>query len=56
MEKTLARAESPRDWIRSMEHILAGRVSGDNDNYTAAAVFCGEAKLRDILSFLFRPA
>ena len=56
MEKTLARAETPRDWVRSMEHILRGRVSGDNDNYTAAAVFCGEAKKPGLLSRLFRPA
>lgn len=56
MEKTLARAESPRDWVCSMEHILEGRVSGDNDNYTAAAVFCGGEKKQSLLSRLFRPA
>lgn len=54
MEKTLARAENPRDWVRGMEHILKGRISGNNDNYTAAAVFFGEAKKPGILSRLFR--
>ena len=44
MEQTLARAESPEDWLRDMERILTGRAPGDCDNYTAAAVFCGEEK------------
>lgn len=44
MERALAHAETPRDWIRGMERILKTRIQGDNDNYTAAAVFCGQGK------------
>lgn len=40
MEQTLAEAKNPDAWIRSMEKILLTRVGADNDNYTAAAVFC----------------
>ena len=40
MEQCLAAAKSPQDWLKSMEKLLQGRVSGENDNYTAAAVFC----------------
>lgn len=40
MEKTLAKAENPQKWLEAMEEILKTRVSDNNDNYTAAAVFC----------------
>lgn len=40
MEQTLSASATPEEWVRSMEKILQGRVTGDNDNYTAAAVFC----------------
>ena len=40
MEQTLSESASPEEWIRSMEKILLTRVKGDNDNYTAAAIFC----------------
>lgn len=39
MEQTLQRAENPEKWLKAMEEILLTRVKGDNDNYTAAAVF-----------------
>lgn len=38
MEQTLRQAKTPEEWLQAMEMILKGRVSGDNDNYTAAAV------------------
>lgn len=38
MEQTLRQAKTPEQWLQSMEQILKERVSGDNDNYTAAAV------------------
>lgn len=53
MEKTLSQAETPKDWVRGMERILAGRVSGENDNFTAAAVFCGKGKKPGVLSRMF---
>ena len=40
MEKTLAESKDPQDWIRRMEAILRTRTPADNDNFTAAAVFC----------------
>ena len=39
MEQTLQSAADPEEWIRAMEKILLTRVDGENDNYTAAAVF-----------------
>lgn len=39
MEQTLQSAADPEQWIRAMEKILLTRVDGENDNYTAAAVF-----------------
>lgn len=39
MEQTLQNAAGPEEWIRAMEKILLTRVDGENDNYTAAAVF-----------------
>lgn len=40
MERTLAESKTPEEWILAMEKILLTRVTTDNDNYTAAAVFC----------------
>lgn len=42
MEQTLLQADSPKDWIKRMEAILRTRVPKDNDNFTAAALFCGK--------------
>ena len=39
MEDLLQKAKNPQDWLEQMEKILLSRVSGENDNYTAAAVF-----------------
>ena len=44
MEQTLCQAKDPDDWIASMEQILQGRITGNNDNYTAAAAFCSSGK------------
>lgn len=41
MEDTLCGAKDPQEWLDRMEQILKTRVPADNDNYTAAAVFCG---------------
>lgn len=41
MEKELSRSAQPEEWLRKMEKILCSRIKGNNDNYTAAAVFCG---------------
>lgn len=40
MEDLLRRAESPRQWLEDMTAILRTRIPNDNDNFTAAAVFC----------------
>ena len=40
MEDLLQKAKDPQDWLKQMETLLLSRVSGENDNYTAAAVFC----------------
>ncbi len=40
MEKTLKSAKDPRQWLEEMEKLLRARATGENDNYTAAAVFC----------------
>lgn len=40
MESTLRQARTPQDWLSRMEEILKNRTPADNDNYTAAAVFC----------------
>lgn len=40
MERELASSATPDEWLARMERILRARVKGDNDNYTAAAVFC----------------
>lgn len=39
MERTLAAAASPEDWLARMRDILSGKVPADNDNNTAAAVW-----------------
>lgn len=40
MEQTLNQAKDPQQWLDSMVTILRSRVPGDNDNFTAAVVFC----------------
>jgi len=40
MEKALKNANGPQQWLEAMEKILRTRVTGENDNYTAAAVIC----------------
>lgn len=40
MEQTLSQAKDPQQWLDSMVTILRSRVPGDNDNFTAAVVFC----------------
>lgn len=40
MEQTLRRSKSPQDWLDRMKKLLQSRVPEDNDNFTAAAVFC----------------
>ena len=40
MEKALQSAKDPQQWLTIMEKILRTRVTKENDNYTAAAVFC----------------
>lgn len=57
MEHALQQSTDPQEWIDRMEKILLQRVTGNNDNYTAGAVFAytqdpavvmkpGEAKAR----------
>lgn len=40
METDLQTAVSPEDWLRKMQTRLRQRMSADNDNNTAAAVWC----------------
>lgn len=40
MEQLLRTSSTPEEWLHSMEALLLSRVPGDNDNYTAAAIFC----------------
>ena len=40
MEQLLLSVQTPQQWLEEMEKILLSRVPSDNDNYTAAAVFC----------------
>jgi len=40
MEKLLRQASSPEQWLKEMEKLLRSRTPADNDNFTAAAVFC----------------
>lgn len=39
MERELAVSASPQDWLDRMRRLLDGRVNGENDNHTAAAVW-----------------
>lgn len=40
MEQTLSQSKDPQQWLDKMLAILHSRVPGDNDNFTAAVVFC----------------
>lgn len=40
MTQTLRTAKTPQAWLDSMAAILRTRTPSDNDNFTAAAVFC----------------
>lgn len=40
MEQALRLAKDPEDWLERMKSLLQSRVPEDNDNFTAAAVFC----------------
>ena len=40
MEALLRRASSPQQWLDEMQTLLRARTPADNDNFTAAAVFC----------------
>lgn len=40
MEELLRRSENPEQWLAEMKKILLTRIPEDNDNFTAAAVFC----------------
>lgn len=40
MEQTLRQSRDPQQWLDKMLAILRSRVPGDNDNFTAAVVFC----------------
>jgi serine/threonine protein phosphatase PrpC len=40
MEALLRRSATPEQWLEEMKQILLTRIPQDNDNFTAAAVFC----------------
>jgi len=40
MEQLLQQTRNPKKWLAEMEKLLLTRVKGENDNYTAAAIFC----------------
>lgn len=40
MEAMLRRADGPEQWLKEMEALLRTRTPAENDNFTAAAVFC----------------
>ena len=40
MESLLYQAADPQQWLNRMEALLRTRAPADNDNFTAAAVFC----------------
>lgn len=40
MEQLLCRSASPEQWLQQMEQLVRSRATGENDNFTAAAVFC----------------
>lgn len=57
MEQTLRNARDPEAWLEEMEQLLSSRTPSDNDNYTAAAVFCGSpAPKKNFLKRLFGKA
>lgn len=43
MEADLAKSKAPQQWLQFMEDRLLQRVTGDNDNYTAAAILVDAA-------------
>ena len=40
MEQTLGQSKDPQQWLDKMLTILHSRTPADNDNFTAAVVFC----------------
>lgn len=40
MEQTLSQSKDPQQWLDKMLTILHSRTPADNDNFTAAVVFC----------------
>lgn len=40
MEQTLQQAKDPQQWLDQMLKILHSRTPADNDNFTAAVIFC----------------
>ena len=40
MEALLQKSKAPEQWLEAMRQILLTRTPQDNDNFTAAAVFC----------------
>ena len=40
MEQLLCRSSTPEQWLRQMEQLVRSRATAENDNFTAAAVFC----------------
>lgn len=40
MEETLRHAKNPEMWLVEMKKLMAKRAPKDNDNFTAAAIFC----------------
>jgi len=44
MEAQLAKSKTPREWVESMNKLLAARVPNDNDNFSAAAVFLKKSR------------
>ena len=42
MEQTLQTSETPEEWLKKMCHVLRTKVSGDNDNNSAVAIFFRE--------------
>lgn len=49
MEKTLRQSSGPQDWLNRMEQILLTRITGNNDNYSAAAVMA-DSGLKSVAS------
>ncbi len=40
MEQLLENSKTPQEWLEKMQELLEQRVPKDNDNFSAAAVFC----------------